>query len=71
MIIGEDLFEGHRWTLGVVLLVTVVEWTASAVCVSYFDPYLPTGNVHLTRETRGCIDFEKHAKRDYQPLKRD
>ena len=31
--IEEDLFEGHSWTLGVVLL--KLEWDCFAVCVLY------------------------------------
>ena len=72
MIIGEDLFEGHSWTVGVVLLSTVGVGLLSCVC-AVFDPHLPTGHVHVTR---GCTaakrhDFEKHAKRDHQPRERD
>ena len=44
---GEDLFEGHSWTMSVVLLVTVRVGLLSRVC-AVFDPVLPTGNV--TRE---------------------
>ena len=32
VIIGEDLFEGHSWTMGVVLLVTVGVGLLSCVC---------------------------------------
>ena len=76
VIIGEDLIEGHSWTMGVVLFVTVGVGLLSCVC-AVFDPHLPTGNLHVTEEnTRGCTaakrhDFEKHAKRYHQPLKRD
>ena len=49
VIIGEDLLEGHSWTMGVVLLVTVGVGLLSCVC-AVFDPHLPTGNVHVTRE---------------------
>ena len=45
----EDLFEGHSWTMGVVLLVTVGVALLSCAC-AVFDPHLPTGNVHVTRE---------------------
>ena len=49
VIIGEDLIEGQSWTMGVVLLVTVgVVLLSCARAV--FDPHLPTGNVHVTRE---------------------
>ena len=49
VIIGEDLIEGQSWTTGVVLLVTVgVGLLRCARAV--FDPHLPTGNVHVTRE---------------------
>ena len=51
VIIGEDLFEGHCWTMGVVLLVTVGVGLLSFVC-AVFDPHLPTGNVHVTRESQ-------------------
>ena len=47
--IGEDLFEGQSWTMGVVLLVTVGVGLLRCVC-AVFDPHLPTGNVHVTRE---------------------
>ena len=47
--IGEDLFEGRSWTMGVVLLVTVGVGLLSCLC-TVFDPHLPTGNVHVTRE---------------------
>ena len=49
VIIGEDLLEGRSWTMGVVLLVTVGVGLLSCVC-AVFDPHLPTGNVHVTRE---------------------
>ena len=60
---------------GVELLITVGVGLPSCVC-AVFDLHLPTGNVHMTRETRGWMagkrhDFEKHAKRDHQPLQRD
>ena len=49
VIIGEDLFEGHSWTTGVVLLITVGVGPLSCVC-AVFNPHLPTGSVHATRE---------------------
>ena len=39
----------HSWTMGVVLLVTVGVGLLSCAC-AVFDPHLPTGNVHVTRE---------------------
>ena len=50
VIIGEHLFEGHSWTKGVVLLITVWSGTAQLYVCAVFDPHLPTGNVHVTRE---------------------
>ena len=47
--VGEDLIEGHSWTMGVVLLVTVGVGLLSCVC-AVFDPHLPNGNVQVTRE---------------------
>ena len=47
--IGEDLIVVHSWTMGVVLLVTVGVGLLSCAC-AVFDPHLPTGNVHVTRE---------------------
>ena len=63
VIIGEDLVEGHSWTMCAVLLVTVGVGLLGCVC-AVFDPHLPTGKVHVTR-TRGCVaakrhDFDKH-----------
>ena len=49
VLIGEDLIEGHSSTMGVVLLVTVGVGLLSCVC-AVFDPHLPYGNVHVTRE---------------------
>ena len=46
---GEDLIVVHSWTMGVVLLVTVGVGLLSCAC-AVFDPHLPTGNVHVTRE---------------------
>ena len=50
-ITGEDLSEGHSWTLGVVLLDTVGVGLLSCVCV-VFDLHLPTRNVNVTREPK-------------------
>ena len=49
LIFGEDLIEGQSWTMGVVLLVKV---GVGLLCYAraVFDPHLPTGNVHVTRE---------------------
>ena len=49
VLIGEDLIEGQTWTMGVVLLVTVGVVLLGCAC-AVFDPHLPTGNVHVTRE---------------------
>ena len=49
VIIGEDLFEGQCWTMGVVLLVTVGVGLLSCVC-AVFDLHLPTEHVHVTGE---------------------
>ena len=49
VIIGEDLIEGHSWTMGAVLLVTIGVGLLSCVC-AVFDPHLPACNVHVTRE---------------------
>ena len=75
VIIGQDLIEGHSWTMGVVLLVTVGVGLLNCVCCVRSAP----ANWKCTcdkRRTRGRMaaerhDFEKHAKRDHQPLKRD
>ena len=50
VIIGEDLIEGHSWTMGVVLLVTV---GVGLLCCrgAIFDLQLSIGNVHVTGET--------------------
>ena len=48
--IGEDLFEGHSWTTGVVLLITVGVGLLCCVC-AVFNPHLPTGSVQVTRES--------------------
>ena len=40
VIIGKDLFEGHSWTMGVLLVTVGVG----------LHPHLPSGNVHVTRE---------------------
>ena len=47
VVIGEDLFEGQNWTMGVVLLVTVGVVLLSCACI-VCDSHLRTGNV--TRE---------------------
>ena len=49
VIIGKDLFEGHSWTTGVVLLITVGVGLLGCVC-AVFNPHLPTGSVQVTRE---------------------
>ena len=49
MTIGEDFFEGHSWTTGVVLLITVGVGLLSRVYAVY-DPHMPTVNVQVTRE---------------------
>ena len=50
VIIGEELFEGHIWTMNVcVLLITVGVGLLCCMC-AVFDPHLPTGTVHVTRE---------------------
>ena len=47
LIIWEDLFKGHSWTMGVVVRVTVGVGLLSCVC-AVFDLHLPTGHVHVT-----------------------
>ena len=47
--IGEDLFESHSWTTGVVSLITVGVGLLSCVC-AVFNPHLPKGSVQVTRE---------------------
>ena len=49
VLIGEDLTEGQSWTISVVLLVRVGVVLLSCAC-AVFDPHLPTGSVHVTRE---------------------
>ena len=49
VLIEEDLIEGQSWTMGAVLLVTVGAGLLSCAR-AVFDPHLPTGNVHVTRE---------------------
>ena len=49
LIFGENLIEGQSWTMGAVLLVTVGVGLLSCAR-AVFDPHLPTGNVHVTRE---------------------
>ena len=48
-LIWEDLFEGHNWTIGVMLLITVGVGLLSCVCI-VFDPHLVTENVSVIRE---------------------
>ena len=74
VITGEDLFVGHSWTMGVVLLVTVGVGLLCCVCCIRSAPV----NWKCTREkrTRGCTaakrhDLEKHAKRYHQPRERE
>ena len=75
VIIGKDLIEGQSWTMGVALLVT-----AGVVLLScpraVFDPHLPTGSVHLTREPAISKEWECLGPRamqddDLDPRKRD
>ena len=59
VIIGEDLIEGHSWTMGVV-----------------FDPHLPTGSVHVTREPDVAwqpsgMTLRSMRNETINPLKRD
>ena len=58
VIIGEDLFEGHSWTTGVVYSIRTCQ----------------RENVQVTRTrgctTAKRHDSEKHAKRDHQPHER-
>ena len=73
VIIGENLFEGHSWTIGVVSLVTVGMVLLSCASV-VLDPHLPTGNVYVTREPQVArkpsgMTFEKHANKDHRPRK--
>ena len=49
VVTGEDLFEGHSWTMGVALRVTVGVGLLCCVCAAS-EPHLPTGNVHVIRE---------------------
>ena len=74
VIIGEDLFESHSWTTGVVLLITVGVGLLSCVCCIQSAP--ANGKCTSDKRTRGCTtakrhDFEKHAKRDHQPRERE
>ena len=71
---GEDLFEGHSWTTGVVLLITVGVGLLTCVCCIRSAP--ANGKCTSDKRTRGCTtakrhDFEKHAKRDHQPRERE
>ena len=59
VLIGEDVIEGQSWTIVVVLPVTFGVVLLGCAC-AVFDPHLPTGNVHVTREQaiakqRGCM----------------
>ena len=72
--IGEDLFEGYSWTMGVVLLTTVGVGLLSCVCCVRSAPV----NWKCTRDkkTRSCTtakrrDFEKHANQDHQLRERE
>ena len=72
--IGEGLFEGRSWTMGVVLLVTVGVGLLGCVCCIRSAP--ANWKCTCDKRTSGCMaakrhDFEKHAKRDHQPPKRD
>ena len=51
VIIGEEVIEGHSWTIGVVLLITVGVGLLRCVC-AVFDPHLPTGSVHVTEKNQ-------------------
>ena len=48
--IGEELFEGYSWTLGVLLNTTVGVGLLSCVCVLCSTRICQVGNVHVTRE---------------------
>ena len=63
VIIGKDLIEGHSWTMGVVLLVTVGVGLLGCVC-AVFDPHLLTGKVHVTR-TRGQKAAKRHDRDEH------
>ena len=72
--IGEDLFEGYSWTMGVVLLTTV--GLLSCVCVCCVQPAPVNWICTRDKRTRGCTtakrhDFEKHANQDHQPRERE
>ena len=72
--IGEDLFESHSWTTGVVLLVAVGAGLLSCVCCIQSAP--ANGKCTIDKRTRGCTtakrhDFEKHAKREHQLRERE
>ena len=79
VITEKDLIEGHSWTMGVLLLVTVGEWDCLAVCVLLCVCCVRSAPANwkctCDKRTRGCMaakrhDFEKHAKRDHEPLER-
>ena len=70
--IGEDLFEGHSWKMGVVLLVGMglLGW----VCCIRSAP--ANWNCTCDKRTRGCTGakrhgFEKHANQDCQSRERE
>ena len=72
--IGEDLFESHSWTTGVVLLIPLGVGLLGCVCCIQSAP--ANGKCTSDKRTRGCTtakrhDFEKHAKRDPQPRERE
>ena len=65
VIIGEDPFEGHSWTMGVVLLVPVGVGLLSCVCVCVCCFRSAPANTAAKR-----YDFEEHANQDHQPPER-
>ena len=72
--IGENLFEGYSWTMAVVLINTVGVGLLSCVCG--VRSVLANRKCTCDKRTRGCTtarwhDFEKHAKQDHQPRRRD
>ena len=76
VIIGEHLIDGHSWTMGVVLLVTVGVGTAQ-LCVLYSIRTCQLGNVpEVARQPRGITltstrtKIINHSKReDVESLK--
>ena len=52
------------WTIGVVLLVTVGVGLLSCAR-AVFDPHLPTGNVHVTREPAIAKQWEMHESESH------